>query len=76
MYEAQVDFYFDPNDICSLCYGSVNTNFVLPFSEHSITVPSDVSKTYLLYPCFSATTSVRIKLLVLEWKVQPKISKK
>jgi len=66
MYKAQVNFYFDPNDICSLCYGNVNKNFVVPFSEYSVTVPLDVTKTYLPYPYFSAITSVRNKLLSLE----------
>jgi len=66
MYKAQVDFYFDPDGICSLCYGNVSTNFVAPFSEYSVTVPLDVTKTYLPYPYFPAITSVGKKLLGLK----------
>ena len=64
MYKAQICFYFDPNDICSLCYGNVNTYFVVPFSEYSVTVALDVTKTYLSYPYFLAITSLKKKTLL------------
>jgi len=66
MYKTQVDFYFDPNDICSLCYGNVNTYCVVPFSEYSVNFALDVTKTFILPILFGlAITSVRKKKTLL-----------